>query len=220
MAGSVRIAVVDSHSLFRSGVIHTLASVSDYTVVAEGASQEDASRIAAQHAPDILLLDLHFSFNADALKRLVAEFPAMRIIMLTMVAEEGQVVAALQAGAAGYVLKGLSGAELIESIRRVHRGESYVDPSLAAMLLSRPPRREAKPDPVSTLTTREEQVWDCLTQGLNNKEIARKLDLAPSTVKHYMTELFEKLQVRNRVEAAILAHKRASGLRMAPAPIT
>jgi two-component system, NarL family, nitrate/nitrite response regulator NarL len=92
----------------------------------------------------------------------------------------------------------------------VHRGELYVDPSLGALLLGRPVREKAKADRFSTLTLREEQVLDCLATGLSNKEIARHLNLSEKTIKHYVMELFDKLDVRNRVEAAIVGQGRAA----------
>jgi two-component system, NarL family, nitrate/nitrite response regulator NarL len=208
----LRVAVIDAHPLFRAGVIHTLAIAGDCEVVAEGAGQHDAFRIAAEHAPNLLLLDLHSDFSVEVVRRLATEFPAMRTMIFTVMADGDQVVEALRAGAAGYMLKGASGAELVESVHRVHRGELYVDPSLGAALLGRPVRVDAKADRFSTLTTREDQVLDWLTCGLSNKEIARKADLSEKTVKHYVSQIFDKLEVRNRVEAALLGHKRFDGV--------
>jgi two-component system, NarL family, nitrate/nitrite response regulator NarL len=209
MSARIRLGVVDQHPLFRAGVTHTLAMAGDCEVVAEGAGQEDAMRIAAEHAPDLLLLDLHSNFSIEAVRRLATDFPAMRTMIFTVTADADQVVAALRGGAAGYLLKGASGAELIDSVRRVHRGELYVDPSLGAAILGRPAGVQPKRDRFSTLTIRQEQVLDCLTRGLSNKEIARQLDLSEKTVKHYVMELFDKLEVRNRVEAAILGQTRS-----------
>jgi two-component system, NarL family, nitrate/nitrite response regulator NarL len=209
MSARIRVGVVDHHPLFRAGVIHTLSMAGDCDVVGEGAGLNDALQIAADHAPDILLLNVHDDFSEEGVRRLTTGFPAMRTLVFTVIADEGQVVAALKAGASGYMLKGASGAELVESIRRVHRGESYLDPSLAAKLFTMAIRREGKPNRSSTLTVREEQVWECLTRGLTNKNIARQLNLSEKTVKHYVTELFEKLNVRNRVEAALLGTDRA-----------
>jgi DNA-binding NarL/FixJ family response regulator len=129
-----RIAVIDPHPLYRVGVVHLLSKVSGLELVAEGAGPEDAFRIARQYAPDILILNLEAEFSVETLARLADEFPAMRTLILTVLADENQVVAALRAGVAGYMLKGASGPELIESIRRIGQGESYVYPSLAARL--------------------------------------------------------------------------------------
>jgi two-component system, NarL family, nitrate/nitrite response regulator NarL len=209
MSARIRLGVVDQHPLFRAGVIHTVASAADCEVVAEGAGQADAFRIVAERSPDVLLFDPHSEFRAEAVQRLASGFPTTRTIIFTVNAERAQVLTALQAGVAGYMLKGASGSELVQSIRRVHAGEHYVDPSLGAMLLM-VPLQMTKPDPFSRLTKREDQVLRCLSTGLSNKEIARQLNVSEKTVKHHVTELFGKLQVRNRVEAAMLGQGRSS----------
>jgi DNA-binding NarL/FixJ family response regulator len=198
--------------LFRAGVGQLLTLCHECEVVADGATAEDAFRIARQDAPDVLIVDLHSEFNVETVARLAGEFPVMRTLILTVMADENHVVSALRAGAAGYMLKGASGAELIESIRRVHKGESYVYPSLGARLIGLTVHRQSKPDRFSTLTTREEQVLDYLTRGFSNKEIGRELTLSDTTIKHYVTSLLEKLDVRNRVEAALLGQGRVSAL--------
>jgi two-component system, NarL family, nitrate/nitrite response regulator NarL len=208
MSARIHVGVVDAHPLFRAGVIYTLTLAGHFEVVAEGASQGDALRIAAEKAPHVLLFDPHSDFSVESVRRLATEFPATRTLLFTVVAKEDQVVAALRAGAAGYLLKGASGTDLAESIRRVHSGERYVDPALGWMLLSKTVQGHVKPDRFATLTLREEQVLDCLTRGLSNKEIARQLDISDKTVKHYVTKLFDKLEVRNRVEAAMLGQSR------------
>ena len=206
MSALIRLGVVDAHPLFRGGVVETLEASGDCAVVAEGAGQAEAVRIAVECAPDVMLLDLHSEFSIEAVRRLASEFRFMRTIILTGIANEDQVVATLQAGAAGYILKGVSGPELVESIRRVHRGECYVSPALAAKLILNP--RSQTLDRFSTLAVREEQILTLLTEGLTNKEIARRLALCEKTVKHYASLVFGKLGVRNRVEAAILGHSR------------
>ena len=212
MSDRVRVGIVDAHPLFRAGVGQLLTLSHDCEVVADGATAEDAFRIARQDAPDVLIVDLHSEFNVETVARLAGEFPVMRTLILTVMADENHVVSALRAGAAGYMLKGASGAELIESIRRVHKGESYVYPSLGARLIGLTVHRQSKPDRFSTLTTREEQVLDYLTRGFSNKEIGRELTLSDTTIKHYVTSLLEKLDVRNRVEAALLGQGRVSAL--------
>ena len=194
--------------MFRAGVGQLLTLSHDCEVVAEGATAEDAFRIARRDAPDVLIVDLHSEINVETVARLAGEFPAMRTLILTVVADENQVVSALRAGVAGYMLKGASGAELIESIGRVHKGESYVYPSLAARLIGLAVNRQSTPDRFSTLTTREEQILDYLTRGLSNKEIGHELTLSDKTIKYYVTSLLEKLDVSNRVEAALLGQGR------------
>jgi two-component system, NarL family, nitrate/nitrite response regulator NarL len=214
VSARIRLGVIDRHPLFRAGVIYSLGMVGDCQVVGEGSSLDDALRIAAEAQPHVLLIDSHAAFQEQGLDRLTLKFPDTRLIVLTTAVDREQVTAALQAGAAGYVLKGLSAAQLVESIRRVHRGERYIDPSLAGALLSRPV--PTKPDPFSRLTPREVQVLDRVAQGLSNKEIARQLNLAPATVKHHLTELFGKLEVRSRVELALLNQSRPRELQHLP----
>jgi two-component system, NarL family, nitrate/nitrite response regulator NarL len=185
-------------------------------VIAEGAGAEDTFRIAREYTLDVLILDLHPESSVEAVRQLASEFQLLRTIILTVVADEDQVVAALQAGAAGYMLKGSSGSELVESIRRVHQGECYVFPLLAANLIGGSAQRQKTHDRFSALTIREEQVLHHLTHGLSNKEIGRKLFLSEKTVKHYLTVLFDKLQVRNRVEAALVGNSRPEQV---PTPI-
>jgi two-component system, NarL family, nitrate/nitrite response regulator NarL len=187
---AVRAAIIDLHPMFRAGVALTLSKTAGYELVAEGAGTDDAGVIW---------------FDGGK----AAEY---RTLILTVLADEEQVIAALRAGAAGYMLKGASAAELIESIRRVHRGETYVYSSLAArLMLGLALQRESKPDRLSVLTTREEQILAGLGHGLSNKEIARDLHLSEKTIKHYVGSLLNKLRVRNRVEAALLGQGRLNG---------
>jgi two-component system nitrate/nitrite response regulator NarL len=134
--------------------------------------------------------------------------------MLTVSEHDDDVLSALQAGARGYILKGVGGEELVGIVRAVNRGESYVSPDLAARLLVEVRSgntRDAASDPVAGLTAREEQILKLVSRGLSNKEVGRDLDLREKTIKHYMTNILQKLQVRNRVEAAIMVRERFRG---------
>jgi two-component system, NarL family, nitrate/nitrite response regulator NarL len=197
MSGKVRFAVVDDHPMFRAGVIHTLVQAGMESA-AEGEAPADAIRIARETAPDVLLIDVNMGTSS---------IPAVRTMMLTVVSDEEHVVAALRAGATGYILKGVAGQELVESVRRVSRGEAYVYPALAAALIGHVAAKKAQ-DPFAMLTVREEQILGYLAKGLSNKEIGSRLDISDKTVKHYLTSVLQKLQVRNRVEAALLAATR------------
>lgn len=210
----IRTVVVDDHPLFRDGVVLTLAKDPGFEVVGSGASGAHALQLAKTHLPDILLLDINLPGGGLETIGLVREAsPATRVIMLTASDREEHVTAALEAGAVGYVLKGSSAAELIRAVHATIDGETYVTPTLVARLLARTRRASepARPSPVqSGLTQREEQILDCVAAGQTNKEIARRLDLSEKTVKHYMTNIMQKLQVRNRVEAALMAKRRAT----------
>ncbi len=209
MSELVRICVVDDHPLFRDGVVHKLSTAEGFEVVATGASGAEAIKIAAEQAPDVMLLDVYMPDNGvEAARAIVASMPGIKILMLTVSEREDDVMAAMEAGAHGFVLKGVTGSDLIAAVRAVERGETYITPQFAARLLGKMRRdtaAKAAKSAEAELTIREAQILQELTAGLTNKEIARKLDLSEKTVKHYMTSVLQKLRARNRVEA-VLTH--------------
>jgi two-component system nitrate/nitrite response regulator NarL len=211
MTDRIRVAVIDDHPLFREGVAHTIRSSKVLEVVAEGACAEDAIRIVKDELPDIVLLDVSMPGGGiEAARAITQSCPFVKTIMLTVSESEEHVSQALAAGAQGYVLKGTSGPELINTMRAVARGESYVSPGLAARLLTiarRPPQSSNDAGDLPELTRREEGILDHVARGMTNKEIARTLNISEKTVKHYMTNIMQKLHVRNRVEA-VLAFQR------------
>ena len=218
MNGRIRIILVDDHPLFRDGVAYTLQLEPDFDVVGQGASLSEALQLAAELAPDVALFDVGIPGGGiEAARAAVALCPELKMIMLTASADENDLVAALNAGAQGYVLKGVSARELVSVVRAVWAGEQYVTPSLAGSLLSSMAggKQAVQPpaNPLDDLTERERQVLDLVAGGLSNREVAEKLFLSEKTVKHYMTIIMEKLGVRNRVEAALLAQQAASHLR-------
>jgi DNA-binding NarL/FixJ family response regulator len=215
MTGRIRIGVVDDHPLLRDGVVNTLQAAA-MDVVGVGASASDATRLVDKHSPDIMLLDISMpGGGVEAVRAITRSHPKIMTIMLTVSEREDDVIAAMEAGARAYVLKGICGPELIATIRAVSRGETYITPQIAARVLAKMQRRT---DPGSAtraktaeieLTYREEQIMNQVAQGLTNKEIALKFSLSEKTVKHYMTSVLQKLQVRNRVEAVIAHQKHA-----------
>jgi DNA-binding NarL/FixJ family response regulator len=209
MSEPIRIVVIDDHPLFREGVAYTLQAQPDMTVVAQGDSLGEAVRLAAECAPDVVLLDLNIPGGGIAAARaLVDAHPEIKVIMLTASVDEDDLAAAMQAGARGYILKGVAARELVGIVRSVWSGEGYVAPSLAASLLSGGARRTQPPaDPLADLTPREREILEQVAAGLSNKEVAARLHLSEKTVKHYMTIIMEKLGVRNRVEAALVAKR-------------
>lgn len=215
MPGKIRVAVVDDHPLFREGVTNTLAASADIDVVGQGETAEEAVCLARDLMPDIVLLDISMSGGGiNAAQEISAAYPAVKIIMLTVSESEDDLIGSLKAGARGYILKGVSAGDLRRIISSIQAGEAYVTPSLAASLLREWPDRSdgacAPGGPLDDLTPRERQVLELLATGRNNKEIARELNLSVKTVKHYMTNILQKLHVRNRVEAALLAQKVAN----------
>jgi DNA-binding NarL/FixJ family response regulator len=208
MSGEIRFAVVDDHPMFRAGVIATLARAG-LTCVAEGATPEEAVRLAGERAPDVILLDIDRAGGSlSAVRAIAAGSPGVRLLLLAEAPDQEQVVAALRAGASGYAPKSLTGVELVESVRWVGRGDTYVYPTLAAAVISQASARKPH-DPFAMLSVREEQILRYLAKGFSNKQIGHQLEISDKTVKHYLTSLMQKLQVRNRVEAALLAAKRA-----------
>ena len=210
MKGSISLIVADDHPLYREGVVRTLSAEPDISVAGVGASADEAVSQVARHMPDIVLLDISMPGGGlSAAQRIAEAYPVVKIVMLTVSEQDEDVHAALKAGARGYVLKGVGGAELVQLVREVAKGESYVSPSLAARLLKEAgtggPGSAAPSGRLDSLTEREREILLQVADGMSNKEVARALDLQEKTVKHYMTSILRKLQVRNRVEAAILA---------------
>jgi two-component system, NarL family, nitrate/nitrite response regulator NarL len=210
MNDRIQIIIVDDHPLFREGVIQTLKAEPDIEIVGEATTALEAIHLTGELLPDLILLDITIPGGGlNAARTIAATLPVTKIVMLTASEAEEDVLAALKAGARGYILKGVSGHELVKIVRDVHAGEAYVTPTLAASLLS-----EMKGDwggqrpatnPLDELTDRERQILEKVAAGLSNKEIAQQVFLTEKTVKHYMTNILQKLQVRNRVEAALLA---------------
>jgi two-component system nitrate/nitrite response regulator NarL len=208
MTSPIRTVVVDDHPLFREGVARSLEESGRFSIVAQGGSADDAVRLVNELNPDLVLLDLSMPGGGiDATARISQNAPDVKVVVLTVSEANDDIMAALKAGAKGYLLKGVGSAALLEILIGIANGESYVSPSLAARLLTelrlRPPPAIAD-DPLSKLTGREEQILRLVAQGLSNKEVGRKLDLQEKTVKHHMTRILEKLHVRNRTEAAML----------------
>lgn len=206
MKDPIRVVVADDHPMFRAGVVASLAAAPDIEVVAEGSDAPEALALVREHLPDVALLDVNMPGGGIAAARDIAtSSPAVRVVMLTVSEDEDDVLAAMQAGAQGYVLKGAGARELIGAIRSAHAGDVYVAPSLAWSMLRELSTPRA--GPLDQLTAREREVLELVAQGLSNQEIGNRLSLAEKTIKHYMTNILGKLQVRSRVEAALLAYR-------------
>jgi two-component system nitrate/nitrite response regulator NarL len=206
MSEPIRVAAIDDHPLFRSGLRRALARARDVKLVAEGETGDDACRIAAANTADIILLDITMPGGGiDAARRIYRSGAAVKVVMLTGSDDDEHLASALSAGAAGYLLKGSTAPEILEALRAVHSGRPYITPGLSSRVLMRsvraqPPRSSAI-DIDRELTAREQQLLDYLAQGLTNREIADKLELALPTIKNSISRLFAKMHVRNRLEA-------------------
>ncbi len=211
MSERIEVIVADDHPLFLEGVVNRLEAAGDIAVVGQATDAAGAVRLARERVPDLALLDVTMPGHGLEAARQIAEVsPATRIVMLTVAEDEDTLLAALKAGAAGYVLKGVGARELIAVVRRVYAGEVYVAPPLAGRLLAELTRPRPA-SPVDELTGRERAVLELVATGLSNQEIGRRLNLAEKTVKHYMTNILAKLHVRSRVEAALLAQRAGLG---------
>lgn len=203
---TLRIVVADDHPIFRSGLVRSLEE-GGFEVVGEGGDADAAVELARAHAPDLALLDISMPGDGiEAARRIRAEAPSVRVAMLTVSEDVSNVARALEAGAIGYVLKGVSAADLRAVVAGIARGEAHVSPGLAArvlMTMRRPRPRDRRP--IDDLTRREEDILRRVATGMSNREVAGGLGITEKTVKHHMTAILEKLQARNRVEATLIA---------------
>ena len=209
MTTKVRVGIVDKQTLFRDGVTRALGSQPDMEVVCQGASVGDAIGMTLASRLDIVLLDMKtLEHSMDAVEAIIRQSPSTKVLVFALAADEEHVHAALRSGVCGYLLKEAVAAELVQAVRLMSQGQIYISPSLAAKLLmgSRPRTRgDARKGSLPHLTPREEQILAILGEGRSNKEIGNKLDLSEKTIKHHLTNILQKLKVRNRVEAALMA---------------
>lgn len=213
MTDSIRVLVVDDHPLFRQGVVHSLGSERDLKIVGEASSGEEALKLACALLPDVVLLDISMPGwgGLITVEKITTACPATKIVMLTVSEDKDKLLAAFKAGARAYVLKGVSARELANVLRSAVAGEVYVSPSLASEMLVSLTRGNA-PDPLQELTDREREILSLIGTGLTNREIGERIFLSEKTIKHYVTNILQKLQVRSRVEAALLAAQGAGPL--------
>ena len=202
----VRIVVVDDHTLFRRGITALLARVPDFEVVGEAADGFEGIKAVAAGKPDVVLLDLHMPglTGIEAMQAILRENPGTHVVMLTVSEEADDLMAALRAGALGYLLKNIDSDFLVESIRRAANGDSVMSPEMSGKLL-RELRAGTDLAPVPALSPREREIVGCLTRGASNKEIARELAIAESTVKIHVQHILRKLELASRVQVAVWA---------------
>ncbi len=202
------VLVADDHPIFRDGLVKSLEEHGTFSVVGVAATAIEAIELAASLKPDIALLDLSMPGSGlSAIAQIASQNLAKHVAMLT-VSEDGENVSeALRLGAKAYILKGVSARELRAILSDVAKGETHVTPSLAAKMLSFMTKEQNAASPLDDLTKREEDILRLVATGQSNREVADVLGLQEKTVKHYMTTILEKLHARNRVEAALIAHK-------------
>jgi two-component system, NarL family, nitrate/nitrite response regulator NarL len=207
----IRVVIADDHPMYREGVARSLSEDAGIEVVGQAEDATGAIALYNELLPDLLLLDMSMPGGGGiaALEEVMRHSKPPRVAMLTASEEDDDVMTALKAGAHGYVLKGIGARELVAVVKDLAAGGTYVSPGLAARILTamRSGSKAVAANPLEDLSKREEAILMLVAEGRSNKEVAAALDLQEKTVKHYMTTILQKLHVRNRTEAAILARK-------------
>jgi DNA-binding NarL/FixJ family response regulator len=198
----IRVLLADDHNLVRDGLSRLLGSVSDIEVVAAAADGDEAIRLASEHRPDVILMDLRMPGidGSEATRRLLENDPDTQVVILTSFSERDEILTALDAGAIGYMLKDAEPDELIRGVRAAAQGESPLAPKAARALIG-----SRGPASAPALTDREREVLQLVTRGLPNKLIARELGISEKTVKAHLTTVFQRIGVTDRVQAAMWA---------------
>ena len=201
----IRVALVDDHELVRAGLAELLGSAEDIDVVGTAADGEEAARVAADVAPEVVLMDLEMPRvdGVEATRRILDSDDGARVVILTSFSDRERIIDALDAGAIGYLLKDAEPADLVNGVRAAARGESPLAPKAATEVLSA--RRERRPS--AELTQREREVLALIGEGLPNKLIARRLEISEKTVKAHITRIFQAIGVTDRTQAALWAQR-------------
>ena len=200
----IRIALVDDHPVVREGLAAALGDEPDFEIVGATGSAEELLVRAAAWRPDVVLLDFEMPglSGVDAVREFTRALPNARVVMFTAYADDDKIVGAVRSGARGYVLKGSPAAEVARAIREVHAGGSFLPPPIAAVLAAQV--REPQPG----LSAREREVLRLVADGLSNKQIARRLEIAERTVKFHVNSAMTKLGADNRAQAVAVAVRR------------
>lgn len=208
MTEPIAILIADDHTLFRDGLKALFASVEETVVIGEATTGAEAIQQAETLQPDVILMDIQMpGINGiEATRQIVQTSPHIGVIMVTMFEDDESLFAAMRAGARGYVLKGADQAEMLRTIRAVARGEALFGPPMAARLMTFfKPTHSLAATAFPDLTVREIEVLQLLANGLSNQEIADRLVISVKTVRNHVSNIYSKLQVVDRVQAALRA---------------
>jgi len=212
----IRVLVADDHPSVRAGVRALLDTVGGIQVIAEASTSDEVIRAAAEHQPDVVMMDLRMPGlgGVEATRTVVRESPHIAVLVLTMVEDSDSIFAAIRAGARGYLLKESGSAELARAVHAVARGEFITSPAVATRIsrFFEAAARSGGPwEAFPTLTARERQILDLIAQGRNNAYVARHLVLSPKTVRNHISNIFAKLHVADRAEAIVRAREAGLG---------
>ena len=201
----IKVVIADDHAVVRAGLEQLLATFADVELVGAAGDGEEAVRLCAEHRPHVVLMDLEMPVldGIEATSRIRAADPDVAIVVLTSFSDRERIVRALDAGAAGYLLKDAEPAELARAIQAAARGEAPLDPKAASALLS----ARRSPTPAEALSPREREVLAMVGEGLPNKVIARRLEISEKTVKAHLTSVYRQIGVTDRTQAALWAQR-------------
>jgi DNA-binding NarL/FixJ family response regulator len=212
---TIRVLIADDHQLFRDGLKALLLSAPDTEVLGEASTGKEAIQLAAESQPDVILMDLQMPDmdGIEATRHIVRTSPHINVLMVTMFEDDSSVFAAMRAGARGYVLKGAKHDEMLRAIRAISSGEAIFSPSIAARMMSffAASRSVIPEEAFPDLTDREREVLNLIAHGDSNAEIADALTISVKTVRNHVSNIFSKLQVADRAQAAIRAREAGLG---------
>ena len=211
----IRVLVADDHASFRSGLRSLLATAPDVVVAGEAATGDEAIHLAGRSQADVVLMDVNMPGldGIEATRRLVDATPHVAVLVLTMHDDDETVFAAIRAGARGYLLKGATRAEILRAVRSVAAGDAIFGPGVARRLMTyfAQPAPAGIERPFPELTEREHEILDLVARGRSNAEITAQLGLSPKTIRNHVSNIFAKLQVRDRAEAIVRAREAGLG---------
>jgi DNA-binding NarL/FixJ family response regulator len=207
MGSGLRIQLVDDHEVVRQGLKSLIDAEDDLEVVGEAGTVEEAVRRAGFDEPDVVVLDVRLPDGSgiEACREIRARWPETKVLMLTSFADDEALFASIMAGASGYVLKQIKGSDLLDSVRRVGRGESLLDAEMTERVFSRLRGEESEDPLIAKLSPQERKILDHIAEGLTNRQIAEEMFLAEKTVKNYVSNMLAKLDMGRRSEAAAYA---------------
>lgn len=205
----INIAIIDDHKMVREGLRQLLEFEGDINVIAEAGDGEEGYKVIKNDKPDVVLLDINMPVmnGLELLKKIRMENDKTRILILTIHNEVEYLSKAVEIGVNGYVLKDSESSELKKAIQAVNRGECYIQPSIAPLLLEASNKEDKQDDTIGVLSSREHEVLKLIAEGLFNKEIAYKLSISEKTVKNHVSNIFKKIGVSDRTQAAVYAIK-------------